>query len=70
MPLVSMRELLDHAAETDRRLEALLKQLDAAGIQCESAGDQLGRFDPQSAALRVGAPFVVLTAQERIALEK
>jgi len=39
--------LLDHAAETDRRLEVLLKQLDAAGIKCESAADQLDRFDPK-----------------------
>ena len=38
--------LLDHAAETDRRLTSLLRELDAQGVKCDSevlAGD---RFDP------------------------
>jgi serine O-acetyltransferase len=38
--------LLDHAAETDRRLTSLLRELEAQGVKCDSevlAGD---RFDP------------------------
>lgn len=38
--------LLDHAAETDRRLTSLLKELEAQGVKCDNevlAGD---KFDP------------------------
>ena len=39
--------LLDHAAETDRRLSSLLKELEARGIKCDSEVLAADRFDPQ-----------------------
>jgi serine O-acetyltransferase len=39
--------LLDHAAETDRRLSSLLKELEAQGIKCDSEVLAADRFDPQ-----------------------
>lgn len=38
--------LLDHAAETDRRLAMLLKELDAAGVKCDPEVQPADRFDP------------------------
>jgi serine O-acetyltransferase len=39
--------LLDHAAETDRRLEVLLKRLAEAGVMCDKETLPADRFDPQ-----------------------
>jgi len=39
--------LLDHAAETDRRIASLLAELQAAGVKCEAGGESHDRFDPQ-----------------------
>ncbi|MDD2884980.1 MAG: serine O-acetyltransferase [Dechloromonas sp.] len=39
--------LLDHAAETDRRLASLLKELEAQGVQCDDEVQAADRFDPQ-----------------------
>jgi serine O-acetyltransferase len=39
--------LLDHAAETDRRLTSLLKELEAQGVKCDSEVLAADRFDPQ-----------------------
>ena len=39
--------LLDHAAETDRRLALLLEHLQAAGVQVEDVGEKRDHFDPQ-----------------------
>lgn len=39
--------LLDHAAETDRRLASLLKELDAQGVKCDGQVDAGDAFDPQ-----------------------
>ncbi len=39
--------LLDHAAETDRRLAMLLKELDAAGIKCDEQVQAADSFDPK-----------------------
>ena len=39
--------LLDHAAETDRRLEMLLKELEAAGVKCDEQVQAADRFDPK-----------------------
>jgi serine O-acetyltransferase len=39
--------LLDHAAETDRRLCSLLKELEAQGIKCDSEVLAADRFDPE-----------------------
>lgn len=38
--------LLDHAAETDRRLAMLLKELDAAGVKCDPEVQPADQFDP------------------------
>jgi serine O-acetyltransferase len=38
--------LLDHAAETDRRLASLLKELEAAGFKCDEEVLAADRFDP------------------------
>ena len=38
--------LLDHAAETDRRLASLLKELEAAGVKCDEEVLAADRFDP------------------------
>lgn len=39
--------LLDHAAETDRRLTSLLKELEAQGVKCDSEVLAADRFDPK-----------------------
>lgn len=39
--------LLDHAAETDRRLESLLRELDAQGVKCDDEVQAADSFDPQ-----------------------
>jgi serine O-acetyltransferase len=39
--------LLDHAAETDRRLTSLLRELEAQGVKCDSEVLAADRFDPQ-----------------------
>ncbi|MEY2632872.1 MAG: hypothetical protein RIR00_1526 [Pseudomonadota bacterium] len=39
--------LLDHAAETDRRLSMLLQELEAAGVKCDDQVQPADRFDPQ-----------------------
>ena len=38
--------LLDHAAETDRRLASLLRELEAAGVKCDEDVQPADRFDP------------------------
>ena len=37
--------LLDHAAETDRRLASLLKELEAQGVKCDQEVQQSDDFD-------------------------
>ena len=39
--------VLEHAAETDQRLEQLLKKLEASGMQVEEANSVADKFDPQ-----------------------
>jgi serine O-acetyltransferase len=39
--------LLDHAAETDRRLAMLLKELEAQGVRCDEKVDARDDFDPK-----------------------
>lgn len=39
--------LLDHAAETDRRLTSLLRELDEQGVKCDSEVQAADRFDPK-----------------------
>jgi serine O-acetyltransferase len=39
--------LLDHAAETDRRLASLLKELEAAGVKCDQEVQPADGFDPK-----------------------
>lgn len=39
--------LLDHAAETDRRLATLLRELEAAGVKCDEQVQPADHFDPQ-----------------------
>ena len=39
--------LLDHAAETDRRLASLLKELEQAGVQCDDKVLATDQFDPE-----------------------
>ncbi len=39
--------LLDHAAETDRRLASLLKELEAQGVKCDDEVQPADRFDPK-----------------------
>ncbi|HEX6734768.1 MAG TPA: serine O-acetyltransferase [Azonexus sp.] len=47
-PLVkAIHGLLDHAAETDRRLESLLRELDAQGVKCDEEVQPADSFDPQ-----------------------
>jgi len=47
-PLVkAIHGLLDHAAETDRRLETLLRELDAQGVKCDEEVQAADSFDPQ-----------------------
>lgn len=47
-PMVqAIHRLIDHAAETDARLEALITQLRQDGVECGDAGATAQRFDPQ-----------------------
>lgn len=39
--------LLDHAADTDRRLANLLQQLEAAGVHCDGQTQASDQFDPE-----------------------
>ena len=39
--------LLDHAAETDRRLASLIKELAEQGVKCDEEEDAADRFDPK-----------------------
>ncbi len=39
--------LLDHAAETDRRLACLVRELEAQGVKCDSDVQAVDSFDPQ-----------------------
>ena len=39
--------LLDHAAEPDRRLASLIKELAAQGVKCDEEVDAADRFDPK-----------------------
>jgi serine O-acetyltransferase len=39
--------LLDHAAETDRRLESLLRELREQGVKCDEEVQAADSFDPQ-----------------------
>jgi serine O-acetyltransferase len=39
--------LLDHAAETDRRLASLLRELDAQGVKCDNEVQAADKFDPK-----------------------
>lgn len=41
----ALHALLDHASETDRRLEILLKQLAAAGVKCDENVHSTEHFD-------------------------
>jgi serine O-acetyltransferase len=43
----ALHALLEHAAETDQRLAALLKQLEASGVPVEEANAVADKFDPQ-----------------------
>ena len=43
----AIHALLDHAAETDRRLASLVKELDAQGVKCDQDVDQSDVFDPK-----------------------
>ena len=43
----ALHALLEHAAETDQRLEQLLKKLEASGMQVEEANSVADKFDPQ-----------------------
>ncbi|MDD2664089.1 MAG: serine O-acetyltransferase [Dechloromonas sp.] len=47
-PLVkAIHGLLDHAAETDRRLTSLLRELAEQGVKCDEEVQAADRFDPQ-----------------------
>ncbi|MDA0190453.1 MAG: serine O-acetyltransferase, partial [Proteobacteria bacterium] len=39
--------LLDHAVETDRRIELLLKRLESAGVSVEDELATADKFDPK-----------------------
>ena len=39
--------LLDHAAETDRRLASLLRELGEQGVKCDDEVQAADRFDPK-----------------------
>jgi len=43
----ALHALLEHAAETDQRLEHLLKKLEASGVPVEEANAVADKFDPQ-----------------------
>ncbi|KAB2925302.1 MAG: serine O-acetyltransferase [Dechloromonas sp.] len=47
-PLVkAIHGLLDHAAETDRRLDSLLRELTAQGVKCDEEVQAADAFDPK-----------------------
>jgi serine O-acetyltransferase len=47
-PMVqAIHRLVDHAAATDARLEALIAQLLREGVECGDAKATAERFDPQ-----------------------
>ncbi len=43
----ALHALLEHAAETDQRLEQLLKKLEASGMKVEEANAVADKFDPK-----------------------
>ena len=43
----ALHALLDHAAETDQRLDQLMKQLEASGVQVDEANAVADKFDPK-----------------------
>ena len=43
----AIHALLDHAAETDRRLASLVKELDAQGVKCDQDVQPADVFDPK-----------------------
>ena len=43
---VALHGLLDHAVETDRRIEALVRQLERSGVQCSDELATADKFDP------------------------
>ena len=43
----AIHALLDHAAETDRRLASLVKELEAQGVKCDDEVQQTDSFDAQ-----------------------
>lgn len=43
----ALHALLDHAAETDQRLDQLLKKLEASGVQVDEANAVADKFDPK-----------------------
>jgi serine O-acetyltransferase len=48
-PLVkAIRTLRDHAAETDRRLDTLVRELDAQGVKCDEEVQAADDFNPSS----------------------
>ncbi len=47
-PMVqAIHRLIDHAAATDARLEALIDQLQQGGVACGDAKATADRFDPE-----------------------
>ena len=47
-PLIkTIHGLLDHAAETDRRLAMLVKELEAQGVKCDEQVQPADHFDPE-----------------------
>ena len=43
---VALHGLLDHAVETDRRIEALVRQLERSGVKCSDELATADKFDP------------------------
>ncbi len=43
---VALHGLLDHAVETDRRIEALVRQLERSGVHCSDELATADKFDP------------------------
>ena len=43
---VALHGLLDHAVETDRRIEALVRQLEQSGVKCSDELATADKFDP------------------------
>jgi serine O-acetyltransferase len=42
----ALHGLLDHAVETDRRLEALIRRMEAAGLKLDDVVEATDHFDP------------------------